>query len=409
MSRTEDPWSSGTESPLKILRIREVPVISKAQFCSQLPLPAWCRTVHHVLLRGSATSIITEGIVLSRSLTHYVNQSHTDLLPAPVQGPRSQSLLTVVRHRRMRRSGGEHFKRFPSATSREGETYWRAPRSPRPSSGTTGRAGPALHQVHPVGSSAHRGRRPRRGGCLCPAGPGGSGVGRPLLSTTLCPSYLHRPLLPCPPRPPHTCARTHWRGAPSGRAGATASPVPRVAASAPRTSTALGIPRARKAAGRADAAARHGCRLPAGQRLRAAPRRRPGGPFRHQRLRRLPPRRAALRGRTAGRLGQRLSGSGGGGLEPLRALRRPQRQRGRRRAVRARGRRPLHGHGYRHHGPLLRGLRRGALRELLGHVCHHQVSSAPPCPAPQIPAAAVGADAPLRKPGCGLASRRGML
>lgn len=83
MSRGEHPWSSATESHLKTPGIREIRVISKVQLCSQPPLPAWNRTVHHILLQGSAISVTTEDTVLSRSPTHYVNQALISSLPRP--------------------------------------------------------------------------------------------------------------------------------------------------------------------------------------------------------------------------------------------------------------------------------------------------------------------------------------
>lgn len=206
-------------------------------------------------------------------------------------------------------------------------------------------AGGGRHRVPPAGEEQWR----------------AEGAGRrlpPLLRT--------RPLLPARP-----ARRTHVPAASGGarrRGGRVPSPGRHRGSSSAARRASLGRGE-RGAALRPWLSDSHGCRLPAGKRVRAAPRRRPGGPVHRQRLR-LPP---ALPG-----LGQRL---GGAGLEPLRALRRRQWQRGRRRALRPRGRRPLRGHRHRHHGPLFRGLRRGALRQLLGHVCHRQVSAALPRPA----------------------------
>lgn len=89
-SRGEHPWSP-EQKVLKILRIHEVQVISKGQLSSQPPLPKCRRKVHHILLQGSVISIITEDIVLPRSLTHYDNQSRTDLFSASAFIPPSQS------------------------------------------------------------------------------------------------------------------------------------------------------------------------------------------------------------------------------------------------------------------------------------------------------------------------------
>lgn len=329
-----------TEGPLKILRIHEIRDVSKGQFCSQSPLPKCCRKVHHILLQGSVISIITEDIVSPRSPTHYDNHSRTDLLSAPAKSVSPGSLSPVFATDACGAGDENILSALPSATRRGGGHRRRASRWPP--------------RVRPA---RRWGRPPPRPAGLGGVAAAGSGQGE---VAPAAPADTAPP--PGPPRPPHTCARTQRRGAPSGRAGVVASPTPR---------RYRGVPRARRAGGRADAAARHGCCLPAGKRVRAAPRRRPGGPVRRQRLR-LPPARAALPG-----LGQRL---GGAGLEPLRALRRRQWQRGRR-ALRARGRRPLRSHRHRDHGPLLRGLRRGALRQLLGHVCHRQVSAALPRPA----------------------------
>lgn len=304
---------------------------------------------------------------MSRSLTHYVHQCHTHPLPAPLLSPLTPCRQVFSPRRSLPMPcGRERFKPFPIKRHH----------------GSAGTGRPLGVPPLPVPSSGRSPLRSHResaaaGGCPLPPGAflGCRGGGQ------APPPPLPLPSPPPQAPPPRPARRTHVP-APSGgarRRGGREPPPPPPPRHRPLR-TATGIATATATGPGTATASHHGRRLPAGQRLGAAPGRRPGGPVRLQRLgRRLPPLRAALRGRPAGLLGERL---GGGGLEPLRALRRGQRQRRRRRALRAHGRGALGGHGHRHHGPVLRGVRRGALRQLLGHVCHRQVGAAPPGPPP---------------------------
>lgn len=76
-SRGEGSCRSEVEIPVKTVRIQEIQIISKAQFC-----PVCYRTVSHILLLVPATLSpshrIREGTVWSISLTHHINQLHAD-------------------------------------------------------------------------------------------------------------------------------------------------------------------------------------------------------------------------------------------------------------------------------------------------------------------------------------------
>lgn len=164
---------------------------------------------------------------MPRSPSHYDNLSRIDLLSAPAFISPSQSppVLSFRCSPPMPAAlGNERVKRFAFKCHLQGKRT--PPALP-----------PAGAPRSPLGAAATASRRPGRSG----------GGQRAREAAPAAPADTAPP--PGPPRPPHTCARTQRQGAPSGRAGAVASPTPRQQRGAP------GVPRAWGAGGRADSAA----------------------------------------------------------------------------------------------------------------------------------------------------------